>query len=1403
MSEVVLDRKAKRKARRTKQRIERFEKRFAAYGEAHLYLAFHAAFPLILTPDLVYRIWINFDRDVYGRLLDVPWIATADLLLSDLCQEVGYELYEMRPEVREALRQRFDRHPRFAGEGNGTGTPRLDELAKFLEEYSIHQRLDRDDHNAQALADVHLWTALSHSDPARAAKEMTEALNRSVRADDNAEMLRMADLTAEIATRQETYKPLLVYLRGVEEFALGNRAQAAEQLAEMDLSQFEALGIDVVVPEIRLEEEERDDEAPVEERPAIGVKYVTGDRLGMRSEPNLLSEIIRRLPWGSEVTILAEDARDELTEATYDKIQVEDDIGYANAGFLSDELAAADLATISDDQQQYELEIVKILRERFNVQELEELCFILGVDYESLPGAVKVEKTNSLVQLLSRSGRLDELREEVLALRPDVVEWPEPTIQGLEPRYRAGVAQLLLNSFEEEAIEELYLRLEVEAERLPRAGGMTRASEFVRLVESQGRMGELRVLVEELRPGATWPVSPDEQRRYRSHLAVLLVETHNDEELEMLAFQFAVDREDLPAELPGMAQGLVRRLDRQRRLEELLAALRDSRPNIDWPEPPAASGKEVGVGTRYVTADKLNLRSGPGTAFDVLTVLESGAAVEVIEDGEWANVRAGDVTGYVASQFLAEERPAAKEAEEALFFGTPYVGPRAFTYEDREYFFGRDREIAELTGVIASYPLTLLHGPVGAGKSSLVHAGLVPSLREQAFNILGVGRVGGPSPVETRWRNVFMFNLVQSLDPASGPEDLATLTLNEFLSSGQFGPGDYGNEGDGARVLFIDHFDELLGHDGSRQSERENFLGQLQQAVDEDPELRIVLVIHDESFEEVTALLQRATGLSEKTIYKPLNLLDSQAAFEAVTRPAELAGRAFEPDAADALLAGLQEDADSPLLGTIEPLRLQVACYQLWQNLPADTRTISTADMQEVGVSRPLLSIYYESVVYAAASELGRDEGEIRNWIEYALIDENGRRAQVVQAREDVAGMEIAVANRLVSDHLLQDTVRGGVVWYELGQERMIETILASNRAWRERRPEAAEDTVEASGRSADWASLDEKVWQSLAQYVREGRCLPILGETFLNSQLTRDTAGGPLLDERIVARLWADDMAYPFAEAAELPRLAQYLRAKVGDAYSVADDYLAFLKSYLLAAAEGRYGATKLIEELRQQADTTTVTTLLTALTLVDQSSEGYRALKQLADWPLTLYVTTSYHTFIEDALLAAGKKPRSEICNWHATLEADVPSVFETDPGYTPSVAEPLVYHQFGIDSSPESLVLAEDDFIAWFMALAEDSDRIPPVILKALAGSAPLLLGHSPDRLAFKVLYQAFFSTDGGRRRLTGVYAAGREFTDSEPSPFEAEGRYLARYFGRSGIDVYQGNGGQFISDLGTLL
>lgn len=62
----------------------------------------------------------------------------------------------------------------------------------------------------------------------------------------------------------------------------------------------------------------------------------------------------------------------------------------------------------------------------------------------------------------------------------------------------------------------------------------------------------------------------------------------------------------------------------------------------------------------YVTASRLNMRSGPGTQNSVLDSLTRGTRVEALgpPDGDWVQIRtAQGVVGYTSGEFLSAEAP--------------------------------------------------------------------------------------------------------------------------------------------------------------------------------------------------------------------------------------------------------------------------------------------------------------------------------------------------------------------------------------------------------------------------------------------------------------------------------------------------------------------------------------------------------------------------------------------------------------------------------------------------------------------------------------------------------------------------------------------------------------------------
>lgn len=60
----------------------------------------------------------------------------------------------------------------------------------------------------------------------------------------------------------------------------------------------------------------------------------------------------------------------------------------------------------------------------------------------------------------------------------------------------------------------------------------------------------------------------------------------------------------------------------------------------------------------------------------------------------------------------------------------PYRGMAGFRGEDADLFFGRERLVAELAGRVREFPVTVVLGASGAGKTSLLAAGLAPALTE-------------------------------------------------------------------------------------------------------------------------------------------------------------------------------------------------------------------------------------------------------------------------------------------------------------------------------------------------------------------------------------------------------------------------------------------------------------------------------------------------------------------------------------------------------------------------------------------------------------------------------------------------------------------------------------------------
>ncbi len=263
-------------------------------------------------------------------------------------------------------------------------------------------------------------------------------------------------------------------------------------------------------------------------------------------------------------------------------------------------------------------------------------------------------------------------------------------------------------------------------------------------------------------------------------------------------------------------------------------------------------------------------------------------------------------------------------------------------------------------------------------------------------------------------------------------------------------------------ALIIDQFEEIITAHPGRWHEREAFFRQLDAAMQADPNLWVVLTLREDY---VAALDPYAPLLADRLRARFLmEHMKTEAALDAIRRPAELAGRPFAPGVAEKLVNDLRQirvaGQENTVAGEyVEPVQLEVVCYQLWENLGRGTggthetegTQITLADLAEAGdVDRALTQFYEETlaVVLADPAAAGVSERQLRTWFDQELITTAGTRGLVHQGEADTGGLPNGVVSALQRSFLVRAETRGGNAWIELVHDRFVEPIRVNNAAW-------------------------------------------------------------------------------------------------------------------------------------------------------------------------------------------------------------------------------------------------------------------------------------------------------------------------------------------------------------------
>lgn len=386
----------------------------------------------------------------------------------------------------------------------------------------------------------------------------------------------------------------------------------------------------------------------------------------------------------------------------------------------------------------------------------------------------------------------------------------------------------------------------------------------------------------------------------------------------------------------------------------------------------------------------------------------------------------------------------------------PYVGPRAFESDERLY--GRDSEVLNLRDLLIAERIVLLHSPSGAGKTSLIQAGLLREMKERRFTVLPVVRLNTPTTIESA--NRYLFSTLETLDQKrsdghhASPAALASMDLDTYLAGW---PNESGMRD--VQVLIFDQFEEVLTLDPADLEGKDAFFGQLGKAL-EHPRRWALFAIREDYLGKLEPYLDLIpTRLS--TTFR-LDLLGEEAARQAIQEPAGALNVTFTEAAATALVNDLRrvriqqggETIEKP--GPyVEPVQLQVVCRSLWGNLPPEATEIQVADIAGYGDIDAALATYYAESIRLAMAQAKEanapvSERTLRDWVEHSLITEQGFRGLVLPGSEGSGSPPGVAIQALIDAHLVRAEQRLNATWYELTHDRLIGPIKRNNLAWRE-----------------------------------------------------------------------------------------------------------------------------------------------------------------------------------------------------------------------------------------------------------------------------------------------------------------------------------------------------------------
>jgi len=370
----------------------------------------------------------------------------------------------------------------------------------------------------------------------------------------------------------------------------------------------------------------------------------------------------------------------------------------------------------------------------------------------------------------------------------------------------------------------------------------------------------------------------------------------------------------------------------------------------------------------------------PSAEPELFLLWRSGRGAARLMAAPWGFERDDERAGTLLAALSTEDSDTAIDAVDQR---SPYPGLAAYGAGDADRFVGREREVEALSNRLVRSSLVAVLGPSGVGKSSFIHAGLVPRLGD-GYRVLTLRP--GRHPMHA----------LASLPPISGDsQDEAGLVarLRELGESAQRGA-----------VIVIDQLEELATLCAD-PAERTRFAETLAAAADGPrAPVRVVATLRD----DFATVIESEDALRGKFDGFVFAAPSPGSLRRIIIEPARRAGVGVDARVVDDMVTAVAgRPASLPLLS--------FTAAQLWQTRDRSARRITYDAYTDLGGVAGALATYADQVYSSLAR---RDQDTVRDLFSRLVAADGTRIPSPRRELETVPGAP-GVLSHLIDARLL------------------------------------------------------------------------------------------------------------------------------------------------------------------------------------------------------------------------------------------------------------------------------------------------------------------------------------------------------------------------------------------------